>query len=135
MLTRTRRHAEVQIIHISDDGRDVKSLAKTLYDSRYRVYLSSLSSSPLNVVAVWRSVFLQRLYLPTAILIDYFCDGGRCEDILRDLRRRFEKFTVEVIIYNAPRAEETRDALLALGANTIIWAETLGDRTRVARCH
>ena len=132
MLTPRRRDADVQIIFISDEDRCAPNLAKKLDELSYRIHFSSYSSSPSNMIAIWDSVSLARPFLPTAIFIDYFCNGGRCEDMLRDLGRMVEKAGVEVIILNAPDGHDTHDALLALGADTIVRAEAPSDRHIVA---
>ncbi len=84
------------------------------------------------MIAIWRSVSVDGPFLPTAIIIDYFCEGGRCEDMLRDVRRTFENEGVEVVVHNAPNGRDVRDALIALGADTIVRAEALADEPVVA---
>jgi len=72
---------------------------------------------------IWRSTLFERPFLPTAIIIDYFCEGGRLVDILRNVRRIVDRPGIELIIANAPEGADVRSELLALGADKVIQAE------------
>ena len=125
MLTRTRDDATVQIIYISDTDRDVALVKKNLQASEYRIHFSSHSSSPSNMTAIFQSVSCDIPLLPTAIIIDYDCVQGRCIDVICDVRRMLKVACYEVIIHNAPTDQTSRDALKAVGADSIISAAAL----------
>ncbi|MGQ0674336.1 MAG: hypothetical protein ACT4N2_15865 [Hyphomicrobium sp.] len=123
MLTLSRRLADVQIIYITDERRDAERLARSLDHSERRICMASYPSSPTNMIAVWRAVSLARPFLPTAIIVDYFCKGGRCPDVMRDVRRLIEIPGVELIVANVPVDQETHDELKALGAHSVVGAD------------
>jgi hypothetical protein len=130
MLTYKRRDADVQIIFISDENRDVRRLARDLDQSSYRILFTSHSSNPISMIAIWLSVSLGRPFLPTAIIVDYFCHGGRLVDIMCDLSDIVGQPGIELIIANAPEGDEARAELIALGADSIIQGE---GGTRISR--
>ncbi|MFN0219920.1 MAG: hypothetical protein ACKVP4_14025, partial [Hyphomicrobium sp.] len=102
MLKRKRCNAEVQILFVSDDESEVRQLAGELEKSAHRIAFKRLASEPRSIFTILKAVSLERPFLPTAIIIDYYCNGGRCGDMIRDIRKIIQAPGVEVIVANAP---------------------------------
>ena len=123
MLAAKRPEAEVQLIFVSDDKRGAQTLAKRFDVMSYRIYFHRYSSDPSNINSICGPILFGQPFLPTAILIDYFCEDGRCKDVLLKVSRAVPNSGVELVVYNVPDCAETREALLAWGADTIVEAE------------
>lgn len=124
MLTQRRTEADVQIIFVTDEVGDAEHLAEALGRSARRILFEWHSSCASNLVSILRQVCIDRPFLPTAVVIDYFCKNNRCPEVLRDIRDAVKKAGVELVVANAPEDRGLADELVGLGADVIVDTDT-----------
>lgn len=120
MLTRLRCDAQVQIILITDDPGEALELEEAIEAMSYRIFFRSFSSAASLAAQICLLTHGSLQSLPTAIVIDYFCQARRCVDILDNLSRSLKGDAVELIVTNVPTKADIRSQLMALGARTLV---------------
>ncbi len=116
MITHALATAQILLILVSDNRRQMQELTHDLERSRYRYFVDLHADRSTLPDSVGQRIAGNAGRLPTVLLINYKFAGKDCNILLELARSRAASAAIECVVTHPPMLESRRQWLQGLGA-------------------